>query len=142
MNIIKKMSIWTISLLLMFSFTNTALAQADSFGVDYGGGEDMFGMSYVGEIGLAPGIGFDPRGAIVNIIRYLLTFIGIIAVGIVMLAGVKWMVSGGDATKVAEARSMIFGSFIGIIIIMAAYSLTNFVINSMSGALAGGIYGI
>lgn len=142
-----------LSVLLVFSFlfgVNTVNAQ---YGVDYGGGypdlvdslgdgEDIFGLGYVGELGLSSGEGIDLHTMIVNILRYLLTFIGIIAIVIVMLAGLKWMASGGDAEKVGQAKSMLVGSFIGLIIIMAAYSITNFVISSVSGALAGGISGI
>ena len=76
----------------------------------------------------------DPREMIVGIIRIALGFLGILAVSIIMLAGFKWMVSGGNEESTATAKAMMFNGLMGLIIILASMSLANFVINSILGA--------
>ncbi len=45
------------------------------------------------------------------------------------------MTAAGDEGKVKKAKSMLVTSVIGIIIVMAAYALTFFVIDQLGGAI-------
>jgi len=76
----------------------------------------------------------DPREMIAGFIRIALGFLGILAVSIIMLAGFKWMVSGGNEESVATAKSMMFNGIVGLIIILVSMSLASFVINSILNA--------
>lgn len=76
----------------------------------------------------------DPREMIVGIIRIALGFLGILAVTIIILAGFKIMLSGGNEDRAAEAKSMLFNGIMGLIIILASLSLANFVINAILNA--------
>ena len=65
----------------------------------------------------------------VNIVRYLMTFLGIIAVVIILLGGFKWMTAAGNEDKVAEAKKLIVAGIIGLIIILASFAIVKFVVS-------------
>jgi hypothetical protein len=76
----------------------------------------------------------DPRAIVASVIRVILGFLGIVAVIIILLGGFKWMTAGGNEDKVAEARKLIVSGIIGLVIIMAAFGIAQFVINSLMKA--------
>ena len=76
----------------------------------------------------------DPRAIVASVIRIILGFLGIVAVIIILLGGFKWMTAGGNEDKVAEARKLIVSGIIGLVIIMAAFGIAQFVINSLMTA--------
>lgn len=76
----------------------------------------------------------DPRRVIAEVIRIILGFLGILAVIIVLYAGFKWMLSGGNEEKISEAKKMLIAGAIGLVIILCAYAIANFVINQIIGA--------
>ncbi len=73
----------------------------------------------------------DPRDIAAFFIRVLLGFLGLIALAIVLIGGFKWMTSAGNDEKISEARKMIVAGFIGLLIILAAFGVTNFVISQI-----------
>jgi hypothetical protein len=73
----------------------------------------------------------DPRDIAASVIRILLGFLGMIAVVIILLGGFKWMTAGGNEEKVGEARKLIIQGVVGLIIILAAFGISTFVINSL-----------
>jgi hypothetical protein len=70
---------------------------------------------------------------IFEIIRYLLSFLGVAAVLIIIYGGFLWMSAGGNEEKVGKAKKIITQAIIGLIIILLSYSLTMFVIRLISG---------
>ncbi|MCX6714247.1 MAG: hypothetical protein NTX72_00335 [Candidatus Uhrbacteria bacterium] len=69
-----------------------------------------------------------------RIIAVLLGVMGIILVVYVIMAGITYMTAGGDDTKVKKAKAMIQTSVVGIIIIVAAYAISSFVIAQITTA--------
>jgi len=57
--------------------------------------------------------------------NYGLTIAGILATLVLMGGGVIWLASGGDAGKVGQAKEMIFGSIIGMVILVCAWIILN-----------------
>jgi hypothetical protein len=47
------------------------------------------------------------------------------------------MTSGGDDDKVGEAKTMIKNAIIGLIVIVAAFSISNFVLTSLYNVTTG-----
>ncbi len=55
---------------------------------------------------------------------------GIIAVIVIIVAGLNYTTSGGDSGKVAKAKNLILYSVIGLVVIIIAFALTNFIIEA------------
>lgn len=77
----------------------------------------------------------DPRQTISKIIKIGLGFLGSIAVILIVLAGFKWMTAAGNEDKIAESKKLMSAAVVGLVIILMAFALTNFVINSVVGAI-------
>jgi len=71
-------------------------------------------------------------GRIVNVILGLL---GVILLFIVLYAGFLWMTAGGNEETVGKAKKWMLNGVIGLIIVLLAYAIANFVIVKLSGAL-------
>lgn len=69
-----------------------------------------------------------------NLIDAGLGLLGIIFVFIILIAGLKWMTSGGNDDKIKEARKTLFNAIIGIILILSAYSIVTFVFRTFEDA--------
>src|SRR3989344_3740772 len=107
----------------VFGFLNVVLAQ------------DRFGLETAAEVGLPQS---DLRVAIVNIIRWALGFLGLIAVIIIMYGGYLWLTAGGDAKKIDKAKRLLISAVIGLIIILSAFVIASFIIRSLQRALCEG----
>jgi hypothetical protein len=66
-----------------------------------------------------------------NIINIALGFIGILLLVYILWAGFLWMTAGGDEGKVKTATAMIKNAIIGLLIIVAAFAISNFVLESL-----------
>jgi hypothetical protein len=73
-----------------------------------------------------------------TIIEVVLSLLGVIFVGLLVFAGFQWMTAGGNEEKVEKARNLITRAIIGLIIVVAAYSITFFVFNALNSAVGGG----
>lgn len=71
---------------------------------------------------------------ITSIINVALGLLGVVAVVIILVAGFKWMTAGGNDEKVGEARKMLFAGIIGLAIILSAWAIARFVLNSLGNA--------
>lgn len=74
----------------------------------------------------------DPRAIVAQLIRTAMGFLGIIAVIMILISGAKLMISGGEKEKVRQAKSTFFNALIGLFIILSAYSIVAFVLNTLS----------
>lgn len=77
----------------------------------------------------------DLKETISNIVRIIVGFLGIITVLIILAGGLKWMTSGGNEDKIAEAKKLISAGVVGLVIVLAAYAIASFVVNSLTGAV-------
>lgn len=76
--------------------------------------------------------GQDLTVTIGNIINVVLGFLGILLLAYILFAGFLWMTAGGDDDKVATAKTMIKNAIIGLIIIVVAFAISNFVITQLA----------
>lgn len=66
-----------------------------------------------------------------TVINAALGIIGVVFLVLIVYGGLLWMLSEGDETKVGKARGLIFHSIIGLIVVLAAYAITSFVVGSL-----------
>ncbi len=90
------------------------------------------GMNYIEPLHLANG---DPRSAAVSLIGLLMTFLGIIAVVIMLYGGFTWMTAAGNEEKVSKAKKIIGAGIIGLIVVLASYLIVDFVTKNVSNSL-------
>ncbi|QQS60420.1 hypothetical protein IPN41_00325 [Candidatus Falkowbacteria bacterium] len=110
------------------SFLAFPVAQAQGNGQNVIWGSNYTANDFQNTLGLGDE---DPRDIAASVIRILLGFLGMIAVVIILLGGFKWMTAGGNEEKVGEARKLIIQGAVGLIIILAAFGIANFVINNL-----------
>ncbi len=65
-------------------------------------------------------------------IQAILGVVGIIFLVLAVYAGVMYMTAGGAPGKVKKAKEILTNSLIGLIIIVAAYALTAFVVEQLA----------
>lgn len=82
-----------------------------------------------GSVGTVPDI-------LQNIVNLLLFLVGAISVIMLIIGGIRFIVSSGDAQQAASARNTILYSIIGVIVAVIAYGLVNFVLDSLYNAPA------
>ena len=124
-----KQILFTVNLLVMslilFSCL-TSLAQAQTlYDRQYGIGQP--GQADIGDAFGQSGTPPTLQVIISRLIRIFLSLIGVIFLILLVVAGVRWMTSGGNEQTVTSAKSQIIAAVIGLIIIMMAYSITSYV---------------
>lgn len=77
-------------------------------------------------------------GIIQTVISAFLGLLGIIFIVLIIYAGFNWMTARGDEEKVTLAKETLTRAVIGLIIIVAAYSITYFVFTNLPGDGGGG----
>ncbi|MFA6421921.1 MAG: hypothetical protein WCV92_00755 [Candidatus Buchananbacteria bacterium] len=99
------------------------------------------GSDITGEFTNAAGIQTNQElpNIIGSIVYIILSFLGIVAVLIILLGGFKWMTAQGDDTKVEKAKKLIYSGIIGLVIIFAAVAIAMFVLNNLSNATGSSI---
>jgi hypothetical protein len=75
----------------------------------------------------------DPRFLAGRIVQIALSFLGVIAVLIVMYAGFLWMSSDGDEEKIRTAKGILRNGVIGLAIILASWGIATYIINRLVG---------
>lgn len=73
-----------------------------------------------------------------TVIKAALSFLAIIFIIIIIINGYKWMMAGGNEDKVKTAQQAIKNAIIGLIIVIAAYSITYFIFDVLSVMGTGG----
>lgn len=66
-----------------------------------------------------------------QIINVILFIIGAVAVIMIIIGGIRYVVSAGDQAAVTGAKNTILYSVVGLIVALLAYAIVNFVIDNM-----------
>ena len=116
----KKIKIVARFLLMVLMFATLALPAAAELdlGVDVVGDATELGKK-------------DLRETVGAIIKVALGFLGVVAVVVVLIGGFQYMTAGGSEEKVSKARKWIISGIIGLAIILSAYAITSFVVDSL-----------
>lgn len=79
-----------------------------------------------------PAVLFGNTGVFSEITNVLLFIIGAIAVIMIVIGGLRYVLSGGDAKQVEAAKNTILYAIIGIIVAILAYAAVNFVTSAFT----------
>ena len=112
----KKSLIFALAIVFFAVTVMPALAQLD-VGINYG---------------TFTGLGTrDLREGVMQIVRLLLGFLGIIAILLMLYGGFVWFTSAGNEEKVGQAKKIISAAIIGLVIIFISYAIAQFVITQL-----------
>jgi len=73
------------------------------------------------------GGGTDVHDALTSVIQTVLTFLGIIAVLVIVVAGIRLIIGGADEQQREKARNAVLYAVIGLILVLLAGAIVNFV---------------
>ena len=85
-----------------------------------------------GEVGFT---GTNLAEMIGGLISVALSILGIILLLLMIYAGFLWMTAGGESDKTQKAKDIMINAVIGLIILLAAYAISNFVIDQIQSAI-------
>lgn len=72
-----------------------------------------------------------------TVTNVLLFIIGAIAVIMIIIGGIKYVVSNGDSAQITSAKNTILYAVIGIVVALLAYAIVNFVIDEFVASAGG-----
>ena len=82
---------------------------------------------------------FGTTGIFTTITNVMLFVVGAISVIMVVIGGLRYVISGGNSTNITTAKNTILYAVIGLIVAILAYAMINFVIGSLvPGSDSGG----
>ncbi len=67
-----------------------------------------------------------------QIIKGVLSLLGVIFLILVIYAGFLWMTASGNDEQITKAKNILKASIIGVIIVMGAYAITYFVVDKIA----------
>lgn len=73
----------------------------------------------------------SPEDMVVSIINWILGILALIAVVMILVGGFKWMTAGGNEEKTEGAKKLLIAALIGLVIILAAWGISVYVINNI-----------
>lgn len=73
----------------------------------------------------------DIPTAIGKIVGAGLAFVGVLFFILMIYGGITWMLARGNETDVTKAKELLQSAVIGLVIVLAAYIITNFISSSL-----------
>lgn len=96
--------------------------------------DEALGLS-VGDSSLSEASGLtdnDVRITVANIIKVALSLLGTITLVLIVYAGFLWMTAAGNDDQIGKAKGIIGAAVVGLIIILSAYAITNFLVSNIA----------
>lgn len=107
----------------------------DVFGGACGAAGDSSGGSEI--CGAATG-GETAESIIKNVINLMLVILGMIAVIMIIIGGIRYATSNGDSNQITSAKNTVLYAVIGLIVAIFSFAIVNFVLDAFSGGGGGG----
>lgn len=105
-------------------------ALADVSLIDSQVGINEIGSAYGGRV-------MDVRVIVARIIILALQLLGVIFLSLLIFAGFQWMTAAGNEDKTKKAMTQIKNAVIGLIIVLASWALTLFIIRALDLSIKG-----
>ena len=122
----KKLIVLVGTFLSLFATTSFLSAPyADAFNLSMGdGASSARGVDQATSL-------FGATGIFTTLSNVMLFLVGAISVLMVVIGGLRYVISGGNSTNITTAKNTILYAVIGLVISILAYALINFVIGSL-----------
>lgn len=130
----KRIKLLIIPVLLLTVFAVALLHTPHTFAFDgtiQGGAESARGNDQTSDL-------FGATGVFQTITNVLLYVLGAISVIMIIIGGLRYVISGGNSTNVTAAKNTILYAIVGVIIAILSYAIINFVLGSFTGGTGGG----
>lgn len=124
----KKITIFLAAFLMLFTLAAPTYAQINP---------QNTGLT---ETAREAGLGEEPVSlplVVGRVISIAFGLLGLLVAIFIIYGGFIWLTARGDTAKVQKAQSMITQAVIGAFIVLAAYSITYFVIQQAGGTISG-----
>lgn len=96
----------------------------------YSGGGITAGISAAGGLGLASA---NPFYVLLNVIRVVLSFMGIVAVATIIIAGIYMIISLGNDEQIEKGKKIIKYTLIGLVVILFSRTMVGLVTSYLYG---------
>lgn len=98
-----------------------------------GGGTvaDKYGLKQTATEAKLPNMDKDLPGIVGIIIASILGLVATIFFALMVYGGFLWMTAAGNGEQVGQAKKLIMNAVLGVIVISAAYAITNFVLKAI-----------
>jgi len=80
----------------------------------------------------------DFQGLLNTVINIFSLVVGVIAVIMIIVGGLRYITSGGDSGKVSGAKTTIIYALVGLVIVALAQLIVHFVLSSANNVVTGG----
>ncbi|MFH1367135.1 MAG: MMCAP2_0565 family pilin-like conjugal transfer protein [Patescibacteria group bacterium] len=126
----QKRNIFLLVFLVFFVFLGFFVVNPNVFAATSYSIEDVGGAIGLGTV--------DLKTLVINIIKWVLGILSLVAVSYLIYGGVLWMTSRGNEEKIAKAKKTIVNAVIGIIIVLLAWAIVLLVARFITNAGGGG----
>lgn len=133
MNTTKKLIIRTI-ILSILAFGSSLLPISASYAASDICSQPNVSQEIKNANGCGGGSTAELPNVIVSIINGVVGAIALVAVIFIIVGGINYMTSAGDASKIEKAKKTILYAAIGLIIAALAFAIVNFTINIINGS--------
>ena len=82
---------------------------------------------------------FGDKGIFKQVTNTILYIVGIVAVVMLIVGGIKYLLSGGDSKKVTDAKNTVLYAIIGLVVCFLSFAIVNFVISSLPSSSKVGL---
>ena len=81
---------------------------------------------------------FGDAGIFRTITDVLLFILGAISVIMIIIGGLRYVISGGNSSNVQAAKNTILYAIVGVVIALLSYAIINFVLDTVAGGGSSG----
>lgn len=91
---------------------------------------DVFSGPYRGQ-GQPASLFDGPAAIIPKVINIMLFIVGVLAVFMMIYGGIRYVLSGGDNTKVKDAKNTILYAIVGLIVAILGYAIVGWIVSML-----------
>lgn len=81
---------------------------------------------------------FGATGVFTTITNVALFIVGALSVLMLIIGGLRYVVSGGNATAITNAKNTVLYAIVGLIVSLLAFAAINFVLTTLTGGVGTG----